>query len=182
MREYKKFLEQLEDEGAHWCKLGRGTGRRSTLQDHTHTNTCTYIYVAWKRLENLVGIAIGYEMDGWISIPGRCKRFFLYFIVSIPIVESTQVPIQWSTGLKRPGREAVHSSPSIAEVSNSGVIPPLPKRLRGAVLNLLSTGTTLPFTSYIYIYIKHINMWYLRFTRCWDWRLLFSGLWHRVIS
>jgi hypothetical protein len=45
--------------------------------------------------------------------------------------ELTQPPIQWvpgalSLGVKRPGREAVHSPPSSAEVNNlRGAIPPL---------------------------------------------------------
>jgi hypothetical protein len=43
----------------------------------------------------------------------------------------TQPHIQWlagaiSPGVKRPGREADHSSPSSAEVKNGGAIPPLP--------------------------------------------------------
>jgi hypothetical protein len=32
----------------------------------------------------------------------------------------------FSPGVKRPGREADHSLPSIAEVKNDGAIPPLP--------------------------------------------------------
>lgn len=55
--------------------------------------------------------------------------------MSILVLEPTQSPIQWLTGVKAAGREAVHSTPSGAEVSNSGAIPPLRKLLRGAVLN-----------------------------------------------
>ena len=38
--------------------------------------------------------------------------------MSIPAVGSTQSPVQWVAGVKRPGYEADHSSPSDAEVNN----------------------------------------------------------------
>jgi hypothetical protein len=38
-------------------------------------------------------------------------------------------------GVKRPGREADHLPPSSVEVKNDGVVPPLPTRLHGVVLN-----------------------------------------------
>jgi hypothetical protein len=67
------------------------------------------------------------------SIPGRCNvrsfvngfpaglGIFLFTTASRPALGSTQPPIQWvpgvpSLGVKRPGRESDHSSPSSAEV------------------------------------------------------------------
>jgi hypothetical protein len=46
----------------------------------------------------------------------------------------TQPHIEWILGIKRPGREADHSTPPIAEVKNGGAIPLLPHMppLRGA--------------------------------------------------
>jgi hypothetical protein len=38
-------------------------------------------------------------------------------------------------GVKRPGLEADHSPPSSVEIKNDGAIPPLPRILRGIVLN-----------------------------------------------
>jgi hypothetical protein len=51
-----------------------------------------------------------------------------YFTASRPAQRPTK-PMSTrssSPGLKRPGREADHSSPSSAEIKNGGVIPPLP--------------------------------------------------------
>jgi hypothetical protein len=50
---------------------------------------------------------------------------------SRPALRATQLPIQWLPGtlypeVKRPGREADHSSPSSAEVKIVAVIPPFP--------------------------------------------------------
>jgi hypothetical protein len=49
---------------------------------------------------------------------------YLFTTVSRPALVSTQLPIQWipgalSLGIKRPVREADHSSPSSAEVKNA---------------------------------------------------------------
>jgi hypothetical protein len=54
------------------------------------------------------------------SSPGRGKNF-LFSTLSRPALGSTQLPIHWvpgalSSGVKRPGREADHSSPASAEV------------------------------------------------------------------
>jgi hypothetical protein len=74
---------------------------------------------------------MGYELDGWGSIPGRGK-IFLCSTVSKPAQGPTQPPIQWVlrvfffTGVKRLGRETVHSPPSSAKDRNSGAIPSLP--------------------------------------------------------
>jgi hypothetical protein len=40
---------------------------------------------------------------------------------------TTQPPIQWVLGVKRPGREASHSLPSRAEVKNAWDISSLPR-------------------------------------------------------
>jgi hypothetical protein len=50
-------------------------------------------------------------------------RIFLFTTVSRPALRPTQPPIQWvpgalSLGVKRPGHEADHSSPSSTEVKN----------------------------------------------------------------
>jgi hypothetical protein len=93
-------------------------------------------YLIWIILFNLrsrdssVGIPIGYELDGRVSIPGRDK-FLLYFTASRPTLRFTQPPIQWvlealSPGVKRQGREAHDSPPSSAEVKNGRAISALP--------------------------------------------------------
>jgi hypothetical protein len=61
--------------------------------------------------------------------------------------------IQWvpgtlSPGVKRPGREVVHSPQTSAEIKNTWIYTPTPSiPLHGEVLNYLSTGKNLPFTS-----------------------------------
>jgi hypothetical protein len=79
-----------------------------------------------KRKAIYVGIATGYGLDGRLSIPGRGKRFSLCSTASRPALEPTQPAIQCVPGalspeLKRPGREADHLHPYIAEVENGGV-------------------------------------------------------------
>jgi hypothetical protein len=69
-------------------------------------------------------------MDGGGPISGRGKRFFS-FLTSRPPLRATQPPIEWvpgalAPGVRRPGREAVHSSPSSDEVKNGGTISPVP--------------------------------------------------------
>jgi hypothetical protein len=56
-----------------------------------------------------------------IYAKGRGLGIFLFTTASITVLGPTQLPIQWVTGaltlgVKRPGREADHSPPSIAEV------------------------------------------------------------------
>jgi hypothetical protein len=65
-----------------------------------------------------------------------------------PALGPTQPPIQCvpgtlPPGVKRPGLEADHSPPSIDDVKNGRATALRP---HGIVLNLLSPGTTLPFT------------------------------------
>jgi hypothetical protein len=65
--------------------------------------------------DSLVGIANGYELDSWGSIPGRGKRFCT--LLSRLATRSIQ-PTKWVTGayfvLKQPGHKADHSPPSSA--------------------------------------------------------------------
>jgi hypothetical protein len=64
----------------------------------------------------------------------------LFSIASRPALGPTQTPIQWapgvlSLGVKPPGREADHSSPSSAGVKNGEAICPLPIHLHGVGLD-----------------------------------------------
>jgi hypothetical protein len=57
-------------------------------------------------------------------------------VASRPALGPTQNPIQCVPGVKQPGREADHSSPSRAKVKTDGVIPPFPHNVfNGIVLN-----------------------------------------------
>jgi hypothetical protein len=81
-------------------------------------------------LDSKVGIAMDYWMDDRDSIPGKGK-VFLFSIASRPGLGSAQPPIHMVPGaispaVKRPEREADHSSPFNAEVKNGGAIAPLP--------------------------------------------------------
>lgn len=65
---------------------------------------------------------------------------FLFTTWCIPVVWSTQSPMQWvrgtaPSGIKRQGREADRSYPPGAEVKNGEAIPPLPVRLHSVELN-----------------------------------------------
>jgi hypothetical protein len=78
-----------------------------------------------------VGIAAGYRLLGQGLIPGRDKRFFSspqhpYQLWGPPhfFIQWVQRLFPWE--LSGQGVEADHSSPSSAEVKNSGVVPPLP--------------------------------------------------------
>jgi hypothetical protein len=73
-----------------------------------------------------VDIATG-RLRGQSSSRGRGK-IFLLSTSSRPVLGPTQPPIQWvpgglSSGIKRPGREADHSPPFIAEVKKGGARP-----------------------------------------------------------
>jgi hypothetical protein len=73
--------------------------------------------------DSVVGIATGYRAGrprGWSSSPGRVKNF-LFSTSPRPSPRPTQPPMQWiawvlSPAIKRPGREADHSSPTSAKV------------------------------------------------------------------
>jgi hypothetical protein len=75
------------------------------------------------RRDSSVGIATGYWLDGWRSIPGR-GTIFLFPTESRPALGPTQPPIQCvqeaaSSGVKQPGREADHS-PSLTMIVREG--------------------------------------------------------------
>jgi hypothetical protein len=80
-------------------------------------------------------------------------------VVMLRALGSTQPPIQWvqgalSPGVKRPGREADHSTPASTEVKKIWLYTSTPPiRLNGSVLNSLSTAIRLP-------YLEHIMGWY----------------------
>jgi hypothetical protein len=69
-----------------------------------------------------------YKLDGWGSIPGKCKIFLLHSLqigsgahlacYLMSTGDSTEVTLQ--------EHEGDHSSPSSAEVTNKGAVPPLP--------------------------------------------------------
>jgi hypothetical protein len=78
-------------------------------------------------------------MDDRGLIPGRCKEI-LFSVTSLPALIPTQLPIQgyWGLfprGVKWPGRECDHSSPSIVEDKSCGATRPFPLRLHGVVCN-----------------------------------------------
>jgi hypothetical protein len=73
---------------------------------------------------------LDYGMKDWDSIPVRAVGDF-FSTASRPALGSAQPPVQWVTGalflgVKRLGREADYSPPSIAEVKMCGAISPLP--------------------------------------------------------
>jgi hypothetical protein len=78
-------------------------------------------------------IATGYGLDDrgfGVPSPGRVKTF-LFSTLSRPALGSTQPPIQWvpgapSPGVKRPKREAGHSSPTSAEVKKMWIYTSTP--------------------------------------------------------
>jgi hypothetical protein len=81
--------------------------------------------------------AMGNELDGRGSIPGKGKSF-LFYTKQKSTLEPTQplshwVPRAFPLGVKRQGRKADYSPPSSAEIKSVGFIPPLP-RLHGVVL------------------------------------------------
>jgi hypothetical protein len=84
-------------------------------------------------VDSSVGITTGYGLDGRGSNPGRGK-IFVFSKASRPALGTTQPPIQWVPGVKRPGREADRSAPSSAEIKNDGAIPPLHIRLRSILI------------------------------------------------
>jgi hypothetical protein len=79
------------------------------------------LFHIWKIRDSSVGIATGYGLDDrgvGVRVPEGSRIFSMSFR---PFLESTKLPIQWvrgalSLGVKRPGREAEHSTPASAEV------------------------------------------------------------------
>jgi hypothetical protein len=73
--------------------------------------------------DSSVGIATGYELDGWGSIPSRVKIY--------PFSTASRTYLEWVLGTLSPrvkglGHEADHSPPSSAKVNNDGTVHPLP--------------------------------------------------------
>jgi hypothetical protein len=66
----------------------------------------------------------------------------LYEVYGKPPIQRVPGEIPW--GVKRPRREADHSPPSNVKIKNGEILPPLPIRLHGLVLNFIRIGTTLP--------------------------------------
>jgi hypothetical protein len=87
-----------------------------------------YIYI-FKIGGRAAGIATGYGLDGRprgrSSIPGREKNFH-FSISSRPALGPSQPTIQSVPGVKRPRRQANHSSPTSAEVKKTWVYIPTP--------------------------------------------------------
>jgi hypothetical protein len=72
----------------------------------------------------LSGIALGYGLDDRRFKSWQCLGMFFFTSASKPVLRHTQPPIQWVTGalslgVKRPGLETDHSTPSNAEVKNA---------------------------------------------------------------
>jgi hypothetical protein len=67
-----------------------------------------------ERWDSSIGIAMGYDVDGWDLIPSRGTRFFY----------PPQHP-DWLWG-KQPVHETDHSPPSSAKDKNGAAISPLP--------------------------------------------------------
>jgi hypothetical protein len=84
-------------------------------------------------------------------------------MLSTPALGPTQPSIQWipgalSPGVKLPGREADHSSPTSVEVKKTWIFTSTtPYVFMGIVLNWLSTRTTLPYSSQLLI----TSLWYI---------------------
>jgi hypothetical protein len=66
--------------------------------------------------DSVVDAATGCELDDQrvgVQVPVESR---IFSTLSRPALGSTQPPIQWVPGVKRPGREADHSPPTGAEV------------------------------------------------------------------
>jgi hypothetical protein len=74
----------------------------------------------------------------------------------------TQPPIWWvpgalSTGVKRLGHEADHSSPSSADVKNGGAVPPLPHMFSWHCVSFIKQRDNCPLR-YLYWYKCHLHI------------------------
>jgi hypothetical protein len=89
--------------------------------------------------DSVVGIATSYGLDDWgvgVRVPVGSRIFSSPNHPSRTALRSTQPPIQWVPGVKRPGREVDHSPPTIAEVKNKvDLYIHSHIRLHGVVLN-----------------------------------------------
>jgi hypothetical protein len=88
-------------------------------------------------------VATGWTTEG--------SEFETWYGLSRQVLGPTRPPIQWvqgviSPGVKRPRREADHSSPASTKVKKIWIYTSTPPLfLHGVVLKYLSTGTILPF-------------------------------------
>jgi hypothetical protein len=86
-------------------------------------------------------MALSYRLDDREFVSRQGLGMFLFTTASRLALGPTQPPIQWvpgalSAGIKRPGREADHSSPSSNEVNNTWICTSTPQiRLHGVVLS-----------------------------------------------
>jgi hypothetical protein len=100
-----------------------------------HTRTLIYLNIKQINVNHAghvrsVAGVLGYGLDGHFSIPGRGK-ICIFSMTSRPALGPTQLPTQWvpgalSLGMKRSGRDAVHSPPPGAEVKKNETIYPPP--------------------------------------------------------
>jgi hypothetical protein len=80
---------------------------------------------------------------------------FIYSIVSRPVLGPTQPSIQWAPedlflGVWRPGHQADHPSPFIAEVKVNGYIPPLFHTSSWHDAESIKRRNNVTFTSTVY--------------------------------
>jgi hypothetical protein len=102
--------------------------------------------------DSSVGIAMGYCLEGWGLASSRDRKCF-HSTVSRSALGPILPPMQWtlrdiSPGAKQKRHGAEQSTPSNAEVKNSGAIPSLLISFHGAVLKIVRSGTILmlPFS------------------------------------
>jgi hypothetical protein len=78
--------------------------------------------------DSVVGIATSYGLDDrevGVRVPTGVKNF-LFSKSSRPALRSTQPPLQWVPGIKRPGSEVDHSPPTSAEVKKMWIYTSTP--------------------------------------------------------
>jgi hypothetical protein len=104
------------------------TGPTLFLPYHIIYHSLTVLPFDAKSRDRSVGIATGYGVDDkgiGSSRPGGDKNFY-FFMSPRSSLGPTQAPIQWVPGalspeVKRPGREADHSTPTSTEVKKTWV-------------------------------------------------------------
>jgi hypothetical protein len=86
-----------------------------------HFYYCYYYYCYYYSYyrDSVVGIVMGYELDGWVFDYQQRQAFILFSAASRPALVSTELPVQRVSGsdspeVKRSVREADHSLPSSA--------------------------------------------------------------------
>jgi hypothetical protein len=103
----------------------------------------------------------------------RGLGIFLFTTASRTALRTTQPPIQrvlgaLSLGVKRPGREADHSPPSVEEVKElSRTIPPLPQYVFMAWCSVKEQGQLYLFTFYLYLSLgNQLSYWQFYYYFC----------------